>query len=262
MKSLEEHNGYDFEKTSPKRNKSKKIKVTLPDERVICFENNTITFIETLRVIGIEKLKNLDLTLCHLPLFSKEIYPKYKEWMKPLDGGWYVNTQSDSETKYLQLKLIINHLKLDIKLELDENFEPFTTKESLRLKSIIQKMDMDDELKSFLDGKIICPNKEATKKRVPSKCLMVKTPDRNIIHGDSAQEVYIETMKWIGYETLKQKVIELEGKIVVTPYKLYNSQHEVEKGTWVTVPPDTNRKFKALRVLNAILKLNLEISLI
>lgn len=61
---------------------------------------------------------------------------------------------------------------------------------------------------------------------------------------------------------LKRKDIELEGKKVVTPYQLYKSQQEVEKGSWLTIPSDTNKKVKSLRVLTAILKIKLDINVL
>ena len=52
----------------------------------------------------------------HLPLISQEIYPRFKEWMKPIGEGWYVNTQSDSDQKYMQLVSIKQQLGLDWKI--------------------------------------------------------------------------------------------------------------------------------------------------
>ena len=98
---------YIFEDNHSTREKNKILKVTFTDGIVICYKKTSATFIETLRRIGVEKLQQVDLRLCHLPLISKEIYPKYEQWMKPLDDGWYVNTQSTSEQKYLQLNSIV-----------------------------------------------------------------------------------------------------------------------------------------------------------
>lgn len=220
---------YIFEDNHSTREKNKILKVTFTDGIVICYKKTSATFIETLRRIGVEKLQQVDLKLCHLPLISKEIYPKYEQWMKPLDEGWYVNTQSTSEQKYLQLNSIVRQLKLDIKLEIGADIVP-------------------SSVKSF------------QKSRNRKGALLIKKPDGQYIGGDSATEVYIETLKWIGLDMLKRKDIELEGKKVVTPYQLYKSQQEVEKGSWLTIPSDTNKKVKSLRVLTAILKIKLDIN--
>ena len=73
------------------RSKKKLIRVTFPDGEVICYNNATSTMIAALKKIGSDKFPAINLELCHLPLLSKEIYPKYKEWMKPVGDGWYLN---------------------------------------------------------------------------------------------------------------------------------------------------------------------------
>lgn len=228
---MEDNAKYEFETGFVQRGLKKVLRVTFPDGKVLCYKSITLTFVETLRNIGVERLQEINLELCHLPLIAKEIYPKYKQWMKPLDDGWYVNTQSTSEQKYLQLKSITKQLDLDIKIEIGENIKP-------------------SPVKSF--------QRTGDKGRV----LLIKTPDGSFIGGESPMEVYKETLKWIGLDMLKQKQIELEGKKVVTAYQLYKSQVEIEKGTWLTIPSDTNKKIKALRVLKALLRIDLEINVI
>lgn len=74
------------------RAQKKLIKVTFADGTVICYSNATTTFIEALKKIGVDKLKDIDLEIGHLPMISKECHEKFKDYMKPLEGGWYVNT--------------------------------------------------------------------------------------------------------------------------------------------------------------------------
>ena len=62
-----------------------------------------MTFVEALQKIEADKLKEVKLESYHLPLISQEVYPRFKDWMKPLGNGWYVNVQSDSDQKYMQL---------------------------------------------------------------------------------------------------------------------------------------------------------------
>ena len=88
------------------RAKKKLVRVTFPDGEVICYNNATSTMIAALNKIGSDKFPAINLELCHLPLLSKEIYPQYKEWMKPVSDGWYLNAQSNSDNKYLQLRSI------------------------------------------------------------------------------------------------------------------------------------------------------------
>lgn len=61
--------------------KRKYLRVTFPNGEVICYNNATATMIAVLNRIGEEKFPLISLEMCHLPLVSREIYPKYKEYM-------------------------------------------------------------------------------------------------------------------------------------------------------------------------------------
>lgn len=73
--------------------------------------------------IGSERFQDISLEMCHLPLLSKEIYPKYREWMKPVCDGWYVNAQSNTDQKYLQLTSISDSLGLGLIIRIGEELE-------------------------------------------------------------------------------------------------------------------------------------------
>ncbi len=211
------------------RNEKKLLRITFAKDDVICYKNSTRTFIEALRKIGMANISQINLELCHLPLFSKEVYPRFKDYMKPLDDGWYVNTQSDTTQKYLQLVSIVKQLNLDIKVEIGNEFKP-------------------SETKGFI------------KRRERTDCLLVKFPDGTFVGGQSPKESYIETVRAIGIDTLGYKEIVILGKDIITRYQKYTNQIELEKGTWLTIPGQTKDKIKVLKGLSKKLKLNLEIS--
>lgn len=104
------------------------LRVTFPNEKVLCYKSATMTFVETLQMIETDRLPEVKLESYHLPLLSQEIYPRFKEWMKPIKDGWYVNVQSDSDQKYMQLVSIVNQLGLDWKVEVGSDFHRVTTK--------------------------------------------------------------------------------------------------------------------------------------
>ena len=83
------------------------LRVTFPDGKVLCYKSATMTFVEALQMISTDKLSEVKLESYHLPLISQEVYPRFKEWMKPIKDGWYVNVQSDSDQKYMQLVSIM-----------------------------------------------------------------------------------------------------------------------------------------------------------
>ena len=73
------------EEVKRSRAKKKLLRVTFPNGKVICYNNATSTMIAVLNEIGEDLFSSIKLEMCHLPLLSKEIYPKYQKDMKPVD---------------------------------------------------------------------------------------------------------------------------------------------------------------------------------
>lgn len=213
------------------RAKKKLIRVTFPDGEVICYNNATSTMIAALNKIGSDKFPAIKLELCHLPLLSKEIYPQYKEWMKPVGDGWYLNAQSNSDNKYLQLRAISDQLPLGLIVELGTDFETQ-----------------------------INPNREK-KIRTKDK-LLVKFPDGEYVANDSALDTYLETIWKLGIDDIMRKHLTWGGKDLVTTNQLANGQIQVGERRWVMVPSITKDKAKLLRVVAAMLHVKLEITII
>ncbi|MCM1178231.1 MAG: hypothetical protein NC308_04860 [Clostridium sp.] len=221
-----------MEQNSTRLRAAKKLlRVSFSDGTVICYKSATLTFIEALRKIGVANLQGIDLEIGHLPLISRECYPQYKDYMKPLDDGWYVNTQSDSSQKYIQLTSIKNSLGLDYTVEIGTDFETSTTK-------------------GFV------------KSRKKTDCLLVKFPDGSFVGGESPKDTYIQTINKLGLEQIFRKEMTILGKEIVTRYKKYSNQMESTNGMWLTVPSQTKNKIKVLENVAAKLKIVLEISVI
>lgn len=215
------------------RQRSKKylLRVTFPNGKVICHKSATMTFIDALVEIGSENFDKISLEFCRLQLLSKEIYPKYKEWMKPVCDGWYANIQSDTRLKYMQLLSIKQQLNLDMEVEMGTDF--ITS-----------------------DVKVVQKKKKSTNK------LLVKFPDGEYIGGENPIDTYLETIWKIGIDELKRKDFEYMGKPLITFAKQYNGQVQVGEHRWLTVPPTTKEKYKILRMISSTMRLKLEISLI
>ena len=107
------------------RAKKKKLRVVFPDGTIICFKNATTTYIEAIKKIGPEVFASAGLEIGYLPVVSTECYEKYKKYMVPLTDGWWVNTQSDSSQKYLQLRSVKTKLGLDYEVQLAEEFDEY-----------------------------------------------------------------------------------------------------------------------------------------
>lgn len=213
------------------RSQKKLLRVTMPDGQILCYKSNRTTFIEALRKIGIEELQKVNLEIGHLPIFSQEVYPKYKEYMKPLVRGWYVNVMSGPEEKYLQLVSIKNQLGIDMKVEVGYDFEP-------------------EQIKGFQKSK----SRDA--------CLLVKFPGGEYVGGENPIQTYIETIQKLGIEELKRRSIEFAGKKLITARKEYNGQVQLDDNTWLTVPSLTKDKLKWLRILGSYMRQNLDVSII
>lgn len=127
------------------------LRITLPDGKVLYYKSATMTFVEALQKIEADKLKEVKLESYHLPLISQEVYPRFKDWMKPLSNGWYVNVQSDSDQKYMQLVSIAQQLGLDWKIEVGSDFTPSNDKVPQRKKRETQRL-----MVKFPDGTTIC----------------------------------------------------------------------------------------------------------
>mgnify|MGYP006886761825 CR=1 FL=1 len=213
------------------RAKKKLIRVTFPNGKLICYKSATETMVATLQELGTNVVQNIKLELCHLPLLSQEVYPKYKEWMKLIGDGWYVNTQSNSDSKFLQLKAINEQLGLGLKIELGDDFE---AKEN--------------------------PNKEKRSKTKDN--LLVRFPDGQYFANNSALDTFLEVVWQIGIDEIKKKDLAWGGNPLLTTSRMFKNQVQVDSQRWLIVPNSTKDKIKLLRVIGAMLHINMEITLI
>ena len=218
-----------MEEVKRDRARRKLLRVTFPNGKVLCYKSTTDTMIATMQELGDDVIANIKLQSCHLPLLSKEIYPKYKEWMKPVCNGWYLNTQSNSDTKFLQLNAINEQLSLGLKIELREDF-----------------VAQDN------------PNKE---KRTRTKGeILVKLPDGQCFANNSITNTFLEVIREIGIDKIKQKELTWCGKPLITTSKIFNGQVQIDNERWIIVPNTTKDKVKLLRVIGAMLRINMEIT--
>lgn len=218
-----------MEEVKRDRARRKLLRVTFPNGKVLCYKSTTDTMIATMQELGDDVIANIKLLSCHRPLLSKEIYPKYKEWMKPVCNGWYLNTQSNSDTKFLQLNAINEQLSLGLKIELGEDF-----------------VAQDN------------PNKE---KRTRTKGeILVKLPDGQCFTNNSITNTFLEVIRGIGIDKIKQKELTWCGKPLITTSKMFNGQVQIDNERWIIVPNTTKDKVKLLRVIGAMLRINMEIT--
>ena len=209
----------------------KLLRVTFPDGTVLCYKNVTMTFVEALRKIGVEKLQNVHLDIYKRPIITRQIYEGFEADIKPLDNGWYVFACGDSTEKYLRLTTIINQLQVEgITVEIGTDFET-------------------SNIKGF------------SKARKKVGGLLIQFADGEFVGGESPKDSYIQALTKIGLDTICYKGFEDRGEELVTRYNKYKGQVQ-SGGKWITVPGQTKDKIRALERISQKLNLGLKITII
>ena len=220
-----------MEENLRQRATKKLLRVTMPDGTVICHKSATMTMIDALVAIGSENFHKITTENCHLPLLSKEIYPRYKDYMKPVCDGWYINAQSDTGQKYMQLTSIKSQLGIAMEVEMGTGFITSGAK-------VVQKSKKKDDK------------------------LLVKFPNGDYAAGENPIDTLIDAIWQIGPDNIRRKELTFKDKPIITLSKQYNGQVQVGQNLWLTVPNQTKDKYKMLRIIDVMMKLGLEISII
>lgn len=220
-----------MEENLRQRATKKLLRVTMPDGTVICHKSATMTMIDALVAIGSENFPKITTENCHLPLLSKEIYPRYKDYMKPVCDGWYINAQSDTGQKYMQLTSIKSQLGIAMEVEMGTGFITSDAK-------VVQKSKKKDDK------------------------LLVRFPNGEYAAGENPIDTLIDAIWQIGPDNIRRKELTFKDKPIITLSKQYNGQVQVGQNLWLTVPNQTKDKYKMLRIIDVMMKLGLEISII
>ena len=220
-----------MEENLRQRATKKLLRVTMPDGTVICHKSATMTMIDALVAIGSENFPKITTENCHLPLLSKEIYLKYKDRMKPVCDGWYINAQSDTGQKYMQLTSIKSQLGIAMEVEMGTGFITSDAK-------IVQKSKKKDDK------------------------LLVRFPNGEYAAGENPIDTLVDAIWQIGPDNIRRKELTFKDKPIITLSKQYNGQVQVGQNLWLTVPNQTKDKYKMLRIIDVMMKLGLEISII
>ena len=207
------------------RAKPKKLRVSFPDGTILCYTSVKETFVKALTKIGVEKLQNIKMEIGHLPIFSKEIYPQFKDWMEPIGDGWYVNTQSDTDQKYRQLYIIFKQLGIDATIDISSDFKG-------------EKVNRGSKNFSALE---------------------VTFEDGTVIAESNTTDTFIQCVWKIGINEIQQKNISYANKPLITNTKLYRGQIQVDSNKWLVIPSATKDKVKVLKVISIMLNVKLEI---
>ena len=106
-------------KTGPKIVKQPvtRLKITFADGTVIQERNAAETFVAFVRKVGVERVRSLGLKQCKISLVSNTIDKKYGDKQKPLGNGWYLMTNTSTQSKLKDIEAIAK--AFDIKVKMD-----------------------------------------------------------------------------------------------------------------------------------------------
>lgn len=109
--------GKKHEKPIERVNGKSILRVTFPDGTVIANKKAKVTFTETIKRIGLMRVRNLGISFCHVPVVSNTLDSKYGAAQMPVGNGLYVMTHSSTHDKKKQLDKISKELGLGLKVE-------------------------------------------------------------------------------------------------------------------------------------------------
>lgn len=110
----------EFGQRNPTSNKvpATRLRITLADGRVIQESQAAETFRQFVMMIGPERVRSLGMTQCKVPLISNTLDKKYKRAQKPVGNGWYLMTNSNTQTKKRDLENIARKLNIKVKVDI------------------------------------------------------------------------------------------------------------------------------------------------
>lgn len=217
------------------RGKKQRLKVTFADGTEICDVSATITMMQAIDKIGVERVAALGMEVCHVPLVSKEITPRYAEWTKEIKPGcgWYLMAQSDTKQKYMQMKSIFLQLGINATIEMGD-FETFVSDKNEGKRKVHKKKSK--LCVTFADGFVICDNDH--------------------------QHVYLDTIRYVGIEKVKKTNLQIAGKPIIAKEITSTSQIQLSTGEWLAVPPQAKDKYKILKVISSMTHTPFEVKII
>lgn len=94
------------------------LRVTMPNGKIVIKKNATATFVDVIKLIGIDKVRALGIVNCKVPLISNKRDEKYGDRQKDVGNGWLLITLCSTNTKKQILDRISRELGLGIKVEI------------------------------------------------------------------------------------------------------------------------------------------------
>ena len=115
---VEHREGRKHTKPVERMNAKTVLRVSFPNGDIIADKKAKVTFVETIKRIGLMRVRNLGITFCGVPIVSNTLDKKYGKAQVFVGNGLYVMTHSSTRDKKKQLDKISK--ELDLKLFVEE----------------------------------------------------------------------------------------------------------------------------------------------
>lgn len=181
--------------------------------------------------IGKDRFPEIKLEIGGHPIITQQILPKYKAYMREICDGWYLNTQSDNDCKYMQMKAINDTLGLGLKVEVGTDFKA----------------------RAIPDRAVRHRTKETLRIHFPE--------DDTYIALESPQDGYLEAVRKIGINKIVNRRIPYKSYTLATRVRESSRQLPVDD-CWIYVPGSIKDKALMLRTIALCLRIPLDVSIV
>ena len=139
-----------------KRSKTHILRVEFPDGTVLQDKNVSETYAKAIKLIDPDLVALVNLSHAGVGVVSKTLDSRYAQYQKPIGDGWYVMTNSSTNTKCTDLQTISDELELDLKVYL----VPLDGSEITLLPRVEVPEGTRAKIRvTFPDGRVIFPSK-------------------------------------------------------------------------------------------------------
>lgn len=220
---------------APKHSKTHILRVEFPDGTVLQDKNVSETYAKAIKLIDPELVALVNLSHAGVGVVSKTSDSRYAQYQKPIGDGWYVMTNSSTNTKCTDLQTISDELELDLKVYL---------------------VPLDGTEMTLLP-RVEIP--EGTRAKI-----RVTFPDGRVIFPSKVLEALVEVVKYAGAERVRELNINCCGDnlILKNPAPRYEKPCKPVGNGWLcNTCSDTGTKFAQITGISNRLNLGLKVEM-
>ncbi|MBO5596271.1 MAG: hypothetical protein J5917_05805 [Bacteroidales bacterium] len=221
---------------APKRSKTHILRVEFPDGTVLQERNVSETYAKAIKLIDPELVALVELSHAGVGVVSKTLDSKYAQYQKPIGDGWYVMTNSSTNSKCIDLQTISDELELDLKVYL----VPLDGSEI----TVVPRVDVP----------------EGTRAKI-----RVTFPNGRVIFPAKVLEALVEVVKYAGAERVRELGIICCGDnlILKNPSPRYQKPSKPVGNGWLcNTYSNTSTKFSQISEISNRLGLDLVVEIL